>query len=174
MIRPCFNKLSSAMWTVFEGMAKPVLRAAVVEAIAVLIPITSPLILISGPPTVPGLIARIGLQQPAKASLRLGRPLELMIPSLRSPQIKRITDRQSKISWLHHVRTASLSGLTPRLIDLKHREIHLFIAPTRRASWFDHRSVALQFDQPTALSVGHHVIVGDDMALIGHDDARPK
>jgi len=26
----------------------------------------------------------------------------------------------------------------------------------------------------TALSVGHHVIVSDDVALIRHNDARPK
>jgi hypothetical protein len=71
--------------------------------------------------------------------------------------------------------SASLSGLTPGSIDLEHSEIYLFIG-AHETRLLGLAIAQLHFDliDGTALSVGHHVIVGDDMALIGHDDARPK
>src|SRR5947207_1255967 len=83
MIRPCFNKLSSAVRMVFDGMAKPIpCEPPVREMMAVLMPITSPRKLINGPPLFPGLIAASVCSRSPKASVRLGRPLELMIPSV--------------------------------------------------------------------------------------------
>ena len=82
MIRPCLSRLSNAVRTVFDGIAKPIpCEPPVVEAIAVLIPITSPRRLISGPPLFPGLIAALVWIKSPKKSVRFGRPFELMIPS---------------------------------------------------------------------------------------------
>src|SRR5205814_7384436 len=83
MMRPCFNKLSNALRTVFAGIAKPnPCDPPVVEAITLLMPITSPRMLINRPPLLPGLIAAFVCSRSAKKSLRFGRPLELMMPSV--------------------------------------------------------------------------------------------
>src|SRR5438046_1468900 len=83
MIRPCFSKLSRAVRTVFDGMAKPIpCEPPVREMMAVLMPMTSPRKLINGPPLFPGLIAALVCSRSPKKSVRFGRPFALMIPSV--------------------------------------------------------------------------------------------
>src|SRR6266478_5959536 len=102
MIRPCFNKLSSAMRTVFDGIAKPrPCEPPVVEAITVLMPITSPRRLISGPP-------------PFRTDDSVCHSL------LKS---KRIADGQDKIPGLHRIGVSKFEWLDARIIDLKHSNV---------------------------------------------------
>src|SRR6266536_31458 len=115
MIRPCFSKLSSEVRTVFEGIAKPSpCEPPVVDAITVLMPITSPRRLISGPPLFPGLIAALVCSKSAKKSLRFGRPFELMIPSVTvSSNPSGLPIARTKSPGCTVSESASLSGLTP-------------------------------------------------------------
>src|SRR2546423_8958296 len=83
MIRPCFNKLSRAVRIVFDGIAKPMpAEAWLGEMIAVLIPMTSPRRLISGPPLFPGLIAAFVCRRSPNASVRFGRIFVLIMQSV--------------------------------------------------------------------------------------------
>src|SRR5204862_3674278 len=66
-----------------DGIAKPTpCEPPVVEAIAVLIPITSPRRLTNGPPLLPGLIAAFVCSRSPKPSVRFGRIFELIMPSV--------------------------------------------------------------------------------------------
>src|SRR5437764_9096624 len=121
MIRPCFSKLSSAVRTVLDGIAKPTpCDPPVVDAIAVLIPITSPRRLINGP-AVARIYCGIGLQQ-------LTKEIAAIRPSLRADdslchgflKSKRITDSQDKISRLNSVRVSKFEWLDAGIIDFKH------------------------------------------------------
>src|SRR6476660_1230021 len=126
--------------------------------------------------TVARINCRIGLQQTSESIAAIGPPFGTDDPVgygfLKS---KRITNRQNKISRLHHVRIGKLERFDTRLVNLEHSEIYLFIG-AHETRLFRLAIAQLHFDliDGTALSVGHHVIVSDDMALIGHDDARPK
>ena len=135
MIRPCFSKLSSALRTVFEGIANPTpCEPPVVEAIAVLIPITSPRRLIKGPPLFPGLIAALVCSKSPKKSLRFGRPFELMIPSVTvSSKPNGLPMAKTKSPGCTVSESASLSGFTLGLSILSTARSTCSSAPTKRA-----------------------------------------
>src|SRR6476620_3445721 len=126
--------------------------------------------------TVARINCRIGLQQTSESIAAVGPPFgtddSVGYGFLES---KRITNRQNKISGLHHVRISKLERFDTRIIDLEHSEIYLFIG-AHETRLLGLAIAQLDFDliDGTALSVGHYVIVGDDMALIRNDDARPK
>ena len=135
MIRPCFSKLSSAVRTVLDGIAKPTpCDPPVVDAIAVLIPITSPRRLINGPPLLPGFIAASVCSNSPKKSLRFGRPFELMIPSVTvSSNPNGLPIARTKSPGCTVSESASLSGLTPGLSILSTARSTCSSAPTTRA-----------------------------------------
>ena len=126
MIRPCFNRLSSAVRTVFDGMAKPIpCEPPLVETIAVLMPMTSPRRLINGPPLFPGLIAALVCSKSPKESVRFGRPFRAdNSVSHCLLESKRIADGENKISRLHRVRVSQLQRLDAGIVDLEHSQIN--------------------------------------------------
>src|ERR1035441_8080860 len=172
MIRPCFNKLSSALRTAFDGMAKPIpCEPPLREMIAVLMPTISPRKLINGPPLLPGLIAALVCSKSPKPSLRFGRPFELMIPSVTvssNPNGFPMARTKSPACTLSE--SASFSGLTAGSSIFN-------TARSARASVPDHARLfrpaiaQLQFDFVHLID---NVIVRDDVALVGHDDAGTK
>ena len=118
----------------------------------------------------------IGLQQTGESIAAIGSPFGTDDPVgygfLKS---KRITNRQNKISGLHHVRIGELERFDTRVVNLEHSEIYLFIgAHETRLLRLAIAQLHFNLIDCTALSVGHHVIVGDDVALIRNDDARSK
>src|SRR6476620_1183344 len=122
--------------------------------------------------TVARINCRIGLQQTSESVAAIGPPFGTDDPvGYGFLESKRITDRQNKISGLHHVRISKLERFDTWLIDFEHCEIHLIIS-AHYTRLLGSTIAQLHFNlvDGTALSVGHHVIVGDDMALIGHDD----
>ena len=135
MIRPCFNKLSRAVRTVFDGMAKPIpCEPPVREMMAVLIPITSPRKLINGPPLFPGLIAALVCSRSPKKSVRFGRPFELMIPSVTvSSNPNGLPMARTKSPACTVSESANFSGLTPGSSILSTARSTCESAPTNRA-----------------------------------------
>src|SRR4029077_20884068 len=126
--------------------------------------------------TVARINCRIGLQQTSESIAAIRPPFGTNDPvGYRFLKSKRITDRQNKISGLHHVRISKLERFDARLIDFQHGEIHLIIS-SHHTRLLGSTIAQLHFNLVdwTALSVGDYVIIGDDMTLIRNDDTRPK
>ncbi len=118
MILPCLSRLSSAILTVFEGIANPIpCEPPLREMIAVLIPITSPRRLISGPPLLPGLIAAFVCRKSPKAVDPVRSPLRAdNSVRYRLLESKRITDSEHEIARLHRIGIAQLERFDTGLV----------------------------------------------------------
>ena len=177
MIRPCFKKLSSATADCIRGNGETQsLRSAGGRGDRRVNPDHLTPKIDQRTATVARINCRIGLQQISESIAAIGPPFGTDNPvGYGFFKSKRITNRQNKISGLHHVRIGKLERFDTRLIDFEQGEIHLIIS-AYQTRLLGSTIAQLHFNlvDGTALSVGHHVIVGDDMALIGHDDARPK
>ena len=139
MIRPCFNRLSSAVRTVFDGMAKPIpCEPPLLETICSLMPTTSPDV-DQGPAAVSWIDCRVSLEQiPAKIrAVRLSLPADNSVSHCLL-KTKRIANGENRISRLHRVGVSQLQRLDARNVDLEHSQIELVIGADqprfRRAS----------------------------------------
>ena len=140
MIRPCFNRLSSAVRTVFDGMAKPIpCEPPLLETICSLMPTTSPRTLIKRPAAVSWIDCRVSLKQ---ITARI-RAVRLSLPADNSVshcllKTKRIANGENRISRLHRVGVSQLQRLDARNVDLEHSQIELVVGTDqprfRRAS----------------------------------------
>ena len=172
MIRPCFNRLSSAVRTVFDGMAKPIpCEPPLLETICLLMPTTSPRRLIKGPPLFPGLIAALVWSK----SPREIRAVRLSLPADNSVshcllKTKRIANGENKISRLHRVGVSQLQRLDVRNVNLEHSQIELVVAPTSRAFFV---RPSLNWTSISSTSIDH-MSVGDNMAFLRHNHSRAK
>ena len=95
---------------VFDGIAKPTpANWPVVEKMAELMPITSPLILSKGPPALPGLIGasvwRIsGIVKPSSSWAGICLPTPLTMPLVREPESPKGFTKSSHTLTYSHVR----------------------------------------------------------------------
>ena len=83
-------------------------------------------------------------------------------------ETERIADRQNKIAGLNAVGISELERLHSGIVDLQYREIDLLVRADE-ARFFRASVTQLHFD---FINLIDDVIVGDDVAFVGHDHAR--
>jgi hypothetical protein len=98
---------------------------------AVLMPTTSPCMLTSGPPELPGLMAASVCMKSSKGPCLSCRALALMIPAgHRGLQAERRADGDDPVADLHLVGVAQRGEreLALAVVELEHREVGLLVA----------------------------------------------